>query len=66
MAAQIETAQVIQFSSAVHLAAQQMRARFAPLFQVKQLTGKSYAYDGVGSIEAQELTGRFNRVTFSD
>lgn len=66
MAAQIETAQVIQFSSAVHLAAQQMRARFAPLFPVKQLTGKSFAYDGVGSIEAQELNGRFNRVTFSD
>jgi len=66
MPAQIETAQVIQFSSAVHLAAQQMRARFAPLFPVKQLTGKSFAYDGIGSIEAQELSGRFNRVTFSD
>ena len=66
MAAQIETAQVIQFSSAVHLAAQQMKARFASLFPVKQLTGKSFAYDGIGSIEAQELNGRFNRVTFSD
>jgi hypothetical protein len=66
MAAQIETAQVIQFSSAVHVAAQQMRARFATLFPVKQLTGKSFAYDGIGSIEAQELNGRFNRVAFSD
>jgi hypothetical protein len=66
MAAQIETAQVIQFSSAVHLAAQQMKARFASMFPVKQLTGKSFAYDGIGSIEAQELNGRFNRVTFSD
>jgi hypothetical protein len=66
MAAQIETAQVIQFSSAVHLAAQQMKARFASLFPVKQLTGKSFAYDGIGSIEAQELNGRFNRVAFSD
>jgi hypothetical protein len=66
MPAQIETAQVIQFSSAVHLAAQQMKARFAPLFEVKQLTGKMYAYDGIGSIEAQELNGRFNAVTFSD
>jgi len=66
MAAEIETAQVIQFSSAVHLAAQQMKARFAPLFEVKQLTGKQYAYDGIGSIEAQELNGRFNRVEFSD
>jgi len=34
MAAQIETAQVIQFSAAVHLAAQQMKARFANLFPV--------------------------------
>jgi len=66
MAAQIETAQVIQFSSAVHLAAQQMKARFATMFPVKQLVGKSFAYDGIGSIEAQELTGRFNRVNFSD
>jgi len=66
MAAQVETAQVIQFSSAVHLAAQQMKARFAPMFEVKQLAGKVYAYDGVGSVEAQELNGRFNRVTFSD
>jgi hypothetical protein len=65
-AAQIQTATVIQFSSAVHLAAQQMKARFAPVFPVKQLTGKSFAYDGIGSIEAQELNGRFNRVTFSD
>lgn len=66
MSAQIETAQVIQFSSAVHLAAQQMKARFATLFPVKQLTGKMMAYDGVGSVEAQELNGRFNRVNFSD
>lgn len=66
MAAQIQTASVIQFSSAVHVAAQQMKARFASLFPVKQLTGKSFAYDGLGSIEAQELNGRFNRVNFSD
>jgi hypothetical protein len=66
MPAQIETAQVIQFSAAVHLAAQQMKARFASLFPVKQLTGKSFAYDGLGSVEAQELNGRFNRVNFSD
>lgn len=66
MAAQVEIAQVIQFSSAVHLAAQQMKARFAPMFEVKQLAGKVYAYDGVGSVEAQEINGRFNRVTFSD
>lgn len=66
MPAQIETAQVIQFSAAVHLAAQQMKARFANMFPVKQLTGKSFAYDGLGSVEAQELNGRFNRVNFSD
>lgn len=66
MPAQIETAQVIQFSDMVHLAAQQMKARFAGLFPVKQLKGKAYAYDGVGSIEAQELNGRFNQVHFSD
>lgn len=66
MAAQIETAQVIQFSDQVHVAAQQMRARFAGTFPVKQLKGKAYAYDGTGSIEAQELSGRFNKVTFNE
>lgn len=66
MASQIETAQIIQFSDQVHLEAQQMKARFAGIFPVKQMRGKSYAYDGVGSIEAQELSGRFNKVTFSD
>ena len=66
MAAQIETAQIIQFSDAVHVAAQQMRARFAGMFEVKQMKGKSYAYDGIGSIEAQELNGRFNKVQFNE
>lgn len=66
MAAQIEVAQVIQFSDMVHVEAQQMKARFAGIFQVKQMKGKAYAYDGVGSIEAQELSGRFNAVNFSD
>jgi hypothetical protein len=66
MAAQIETGQVIQFSDGVHQEAQQMKARLAGIFPVKQLRGKSYAYDGVGSIEAQELSGRFNTVNFSD
>ncbi len=66
MAAQIEIAQIIQFSDEVHVEAQQMRARFAGIFGVRQMRGKAYAYDGVGSIEAQELNGRFNAVTFSD
>jgi len=30
------------------------------------MRGKAYAYDGVGSIEAQELKGRFNKVEFND
>jgi hypothetical protein len=66
MAAQIETAQVIQFSDMVHVAAQQMKARLAGIFPVKQMKGKEYAYDGVGSVEAQELNGRFNEVNFSE
>jgi hypothetical protein len=66
MAAQIEVAQIIQFSDEVHAEAQQMKARFAGIFPVKRMRGKAYAYDGVGSIEAQELNGRFNAVTFSE
>jgi hypothetical protein len=66
MPAQITEGQVIQFSDGVHQKAQQTKARLSGIFQVKQLKGKSYAYDGVGSVEAQELNGRFNTVNFSD
>lgn len=66
MAAAINTARIVQFSAAVHVAAQQMQSRFAGMFEVKQMVGKAMAYDGVGSIEAQEVNGRFRTVQFSD
>ena len=66
MPAQIETAQIIQFSDMVHVEAQQSKSRLSGIFPVKQMRGKAYAYDGVGSIEAQELSGRFNAVNFND
>lgn len=66
MPIQLEQAQIIQFSDGVHLETQQTKARLSGKFPVKQMKGKSFAYDGVGSVEAQELQGRFNDVTFSD
>ena len=63
---QIDTARIIQFSSAVHVAAQQMKSRLSGIFPIRQMMGKSLAYDGVGSVEVSELTGRFNAVNFTD
>lgn len=66
MANEIDKVTVIQFSDDVHTRAQQIQSRLRPFVRIKQLRGKSYAYDGKGSIEAQELNGRFNPVIFSD
>jgi hypothetical protein len=57
---------ITQFSDMVHVAAQQTKARLRPYVQVKQMTGDVYAYDGIGSVEASEVIGRHQAVTFSD
>lgn len=62
----IDNAQIIQFSDRVHLAAQQIRARLRGNTLLKQMTGDVFAYDGLGVVEAQELSGRHQPVVFSD
>ncbi len=62
----IDPALVIQFSDSVHVAAQQIKARLRPFVQIKPMTGETFAYDGLGVVEAQEVIGRIQPVTFAD
>lgn len=57
---------IIQFSEMVHHRAQQNKARLRPWVEIRQMDGKAMAYDGLGSVEAQELNGRYAPVEFSD
>lgn len=62
----VDNALVIQFSDSVHIAAQQIRARLRPFVEVKPMTGETFAYDGLGPIEASQVLGRIQPVQFSD
>ena len=62
----IDNALVIQFSNQVHVLAQQMESRLRPYVEVRPMTGETYAYDGLGPIEASPVVGRQQPVTFSD
>lgn len=66
MGDQIDTALVIQFSDSVHVAAQQSKARLRGAVQIKQMTGETFAYDGLGNVEASEVVGRHQLVDFGD
>ncbi len=63
---QIDNALIIQFSDSVHQQAQQTVARLRPHVEVKPMTGETFAYDGLGSIEASQIQGRSQPVVFSD
>ena len=62
----IDNALVIQFSEHVHVLAQQMEARLRPYAEVRPMTGETYAYDGLGPVEASPVVGRQQPVQFSD
>lgn len=62
----IDAALVTQFSSDVHVQAQQMSARLRGAVKLKKMSGDIFAYDGIGSVEATEVVGRHQPQTFSD
>ena len=66
VAAEIDEARVIQFSSEVHVKAQQMKSRLMGMFEMRRLVGKQAAYDSIGGVDAKELTGRFNEADFTE
>lgn len=55
-----------QFSDQVHVAAQQMQSRLRPFAPIKALDANDFAYDGLGAVEAHEVTGRNAPTVFSD
>jgi len=62
----IDDVAVRQFSSMVHVKAEQMRARLRGVVKIIPMTGKDFAYDGLGAAEAAEISGRHQPVTFTD
>lgn len=66
MVASIDNALVIEFSAMVHEAAQQQVSRYRPYVKVLQMSGDVWAYDGLGTVEMRELTGRNPKVVFDD
>jgi hypothetical protein len=63
---EIDNAMVIEFSAQVHVAAQQSKARMRPYVNIKAMSGDVFAYDGLGQVEAAEITTRHTPVVFSD
>jgi hypothetical protein len=57
---------IIQFSNEVHVRMQQSMSRLQPYCEMRQVKGKSTAYDGLGTVELEEITGRHAAVEFSD
>jgi len=62
----IDNALVVQFSDHVHVLAQQMESRLRPFVEVRPMSGETYAYDGLGPVEASPVVGRQQPVQFSD
>ena len=62
----IDNTMVTQFSDMVHVKAQQKMSRLRPYVRMGKMTGDIWAYDGIGDVEARELTGRFNETQFDD
>lgn len=56
----------IEFSEAIHVYAQQGTSRLREFCDVVPMRGETWAYDGLGQVEARELTGRFNKSTADD
>lgn len=66
MGQSVDQALITEFSDMVHHKAQQMQARLKPYVKVKKMSGDNFAYDGLDEVQAQELTGRYNKTVFND
>ncbi len=62
----INTQLTTQFTDRMHVIAQQKKSRAQKASIVLPIKGDRFAYDGLGSVEARELTGRFNQTQFDD
>ena len=57
---------ITQFSDMMHVRAQQAKSRLRPWVEIVKLEGESFAYDGLGTVEAREVTTRYAQVVFDD
>jgi hypothetical protein len=62
----IDNALIVQFSAYVHVLAQQMESRLKPFVELREMQGETYAYDGLGPVEASPVVARQSPVQFSD
>lgn len=56
----------IQFGDTLHVLAQQQKSRLRPYVMERMMQGEAMSYDGLGTVEARELTGRLNKTQFAD
>ena len=66
MTTQIDNHLVIEFSSQVHVNAQQMRSRLRDVTEQKMVQGEDYAYESIGDVEAVEILTRHQNTTGQD
>lgn len=62
----VNNSYVIQFSAKVHAESQQIKSRLRSSVEIQPMNAEKMAYDGLGTIEAQELSGRYVPVNFAD
>ncbi len=66
MVQSIDQALVTQFSNLVHQEAQQKTSKLKPYVQMKQMSGDLWAYDGLGRVDAREVSGRVVTADFDN
>jgi len=66
MVQSIDAALVTEFSDMVHHEAQQLQSKLKPYLIVKQMSGDVFAYDGLGRVDAREVSGRNVPASFDD
>lgn len=62
----IDTNLITKFTDRMHIKAQQKASRLQEAAMVLPIQGDRFAYDGLGDVEARELTGRFNKSEVDD
>lgn len=63
-ASSIDNASKTKFLESIHTKAQQITARMKKYVKMLPVSGKATAYDSLGAVEAQEVSGRFADVDF--
>lgn len=57
---------IIQFNNDFHVRLQQKTSRLRPYVEVVPMKGEAMAYDGLGTVELEELNGRYAPVEFTE